>query len=185
MADSRASATLTVEIVASCVTDTARAHSIQLELDDDLNGGNTCFTTNTPVYIMLFPSPYSLDFSVDISYGTIESNQADDGFVRYTEYVTISDGEGSSSKPIHTLESYEWIGRAPCPISQLQFDTSGYKFFKCNVCSGSPECGDSCEVVNGVLKITYLSLFKSYVINVPAAETVVITAYEDLSVDCT
>lgn len=184
MADSRASATLQVEIAASCVTDTARTHSIQLELDSDLNDGVTCFTPNTDVYVMLFPSPYSMDYLVDITYGTISRNYSDDGFVRYTEYVAVTNGEGSANKPIHTLESYEWIGDAPCAIGQLQFDTSGYKFFKCNVCSGSPECGDSCDAVNGVLKITYLSLFHSYVINVPAVSEVLITAYESLSGDC-
>jgi hypothetical protein len=85
---------------------------------------------------------------------------------------------------MHTIESYDWVGTAPCGKNQLQFDTSGYKFFKCNSCSGSPECGESCEVINGVLKVTYLALFQSYVINVPAAETVLISAYESLTGDC-
>lgn len=183
MTNSRVSATLQVEIVASCVSDTKRAKSIQLELDADLNT-ETCFTPGTDVYVMLFPSPYSLSYSVKISLGTIFRNSGNDGYARYTEYVSITNGEGSTSKPMHTIESYEWIGTAPCSIGQLQFDTSGYKFFKCEACSGSPECEKSCDVVNGVLKVTYLSLFHSYVINVPTADTTIITAYENISGDC-
>jgi hypothetical protein len=181
MAETRTTATLTVDIVESCVD---VSPLIQMELDEDLNGGVTCFTPNSDIYFMLFPSPQSLDYSIKISHGSITRNYSGDGFVRYSEYVTITDGDGNATHPIHTLESYEWIGTAPCPLNQLQFDTSGYRSFSCTSCSGSPDCGTSCEVVNGILKITYLSQFHSYVITVPSADTVLITAYENLSGDC-
>lgn len=185
MADSRATATLTVDIVASCVTEDERTNALQLQLDSDLNGGNTCFTPNTDVYIMLFATPWNLDYSIEISDGTIQRYPAGDGEVRYTEYVQIVNGEGSTSKPITALESMEWQGKAPCAISEVQYDESGYKYLKCPSCSGSPECGDSCEVVNGILKVTYRAAFRSYVINVPSVEEVLITAYENLTGDCT
>jgi len=79
----------------------------------------------------------------------------------------------------------EWQGKAPCSLNEIQYDTDGYKFLKCPSCSGSPECGDSCEAINGILKVTYRAAFRSYVINVPSVETVLITAYENLSGDCT
>lgn len=179
MATSRTTGSLTVTIQESCI-DIADDKNIKIELDDDANNGVTCFEPNQDIYLRFYLTPSDLDFTAEITNGTIYATGGG-GTTEHTEEVTIQDGEGSTSYPIDSVSSIEWLGKAPCSISGVTYE-QGRSYLACpeGSCSGSPEGGTVCDTTYGVIKITYTSAYQGYVINVPEAGKVIIYAYENL-----
>jgi hypothetical protein len=177
MATTRTTGSLTVTVQESCIT-LADDKEIKIELDDDLNGGVTCFEPNQDIYLRFYLSPQGLSITAETTNGSLYATGGG-GTSEHTEEVTITDGEGSASYPINSISSIEWVGNAPCSVGAIEYET-GRKYLSCPSCSGSPEGGSSCEVTYGVVRITYTSLYKTYVLNVPEAGKVVVYAYENL-----
>jgi len=177
MATSRATGSLTVTVQESCIT-LAEDKQIKIELDDVLNGGRTCFEPNEDIYLRFYLTPQGLSFTAETTNGTLYATGSG-GLTEHTEEVTISDGEGSTSYPIDSITSREWLGNAPCSIGAVEWAV-GRSYLNCPSCSGSPEGGSSCEVTYGVIRISYKARYVGYVLNVPEAGKVVVYAYENI-----
>jgi hypothetical protein len=84
---------------------------LSVELDDELNGGRSCFLYGEKVYFRVYHSA-NLTITVESSNGSVflESTGATD-----TEEENISfanTNEASAAKTILTLGSYSWFGRS-------------------------------------------------------------------------
>lgn len=177
MATSRTVGSLTVTVAETCIT-LADDKQIKIELDDILNGGLTCFEPNSDIYLRFYLTPQSLSITTETTNGTLYATGGG-GYTDHTEEVVISDGEGSTSYPIDSISSKEWLGDAPCAIGAIEWAV-GRSYLNCPTCSGSPEGGDVCETTYGVIRITYRAKYVGYVLNVPEAGKVVVYAYENL-----
>ena len=179
MATSRTVGSLSVTITESCLSLTDNKQ-IKIELDDDLNNGETCFEPNTDIFLRFYLTPQDLSITAEVTNGTLYATGGG-GLSDHEEDITITDGEGSASYPIESVSSIEWLGRAQCDIGDVTYDT-GYSHLNCPTgeCTGSPEGDDSCDVTYGVIRITYTSRYINYVVNVPEAGKAVIYAYENL-----
>ena len=164
---------LTVTITESCLA--AAERGIKIELDDVLNNGVTCFQPNQDIYLRMYTSPESLDVTVKATNGVISTTPGT-STSSHEETVTISDGDGSVSYPIHEVSSIAWFGVAPCPIGQVSY-TQGYDKLNCVTCSGSPDGGTLCTVTFGVINISYTAQYRTLVLNVSGAGEVVVYAY--------
>jgi len=173
MAD-RTTGSLTVTIEASCAADAAEL--IRIELDEDLNGGRTCFEPNQDIYLRLYTSPTDLDLTLAVTLGSISI--VGGGVSSHEESITVQDGEGNAGYPIKAISSKEWHGNAPCPAASVTF-TAGYTQLLCPTenCSGSPLGDDTCEITYGVLDVDYTSDYRSLVLNVSEPGDVIVYAY--------
>jgi len=182
---SRATATLVVTVSETCLTD---ERAINIELNEILNNDRTCFTAGQRVYIRVFPQPEDLDYTIGNTNGVIIADPGNDGLLEVEdEYVQITDGTGNLSYPLHSIDSIEWHGDAPCPLASVSYSV-GQKAIQCSTgtCTDSPEdelAEGVCDVTYGVLKISYKSLFKSYYAIANEYGTILIYAYENLADD--
>jgi len=201
--ETRTTGTLTITVVETCATTLTDA--IQIELDDNINA-DTCFLKNQDIFLRLFFSPLTLgdDKTVDITSGVINPysgangrtfsvNTGDDnklysysdggGLVTLTEEILITDGAGSTTYPIYSVGSVDWVGDEPCSVESVSW-SQGRNSLSCPQCAGSPAgATGQCSVTYGYIRITYTAKFECYVCNSPEAGKVLVFAYENLATD--
>jgi hypothetical protein len=191
MSTARATGTLTITVVDSCAIAADVANAITIELDDDLNNEKTCFTPGERIYLRVYGTPTELSYAIRNTYGSIIANPGGSGLSEHEEYVTITEGSGSTQYPIHQMDSIAWHGDSPCPIGSVEYNVTvfsgGYKYLRCTEgsCSGSPDDNPEpdetgiCDVTYGVLKVEYKSYYESFYAIADAAGRILVYAYED------
>jgi hypothetical protein len=172
---SRTVGSLTITVEETCLGDDKQ---IKIELDDDLNDGETCFEPNQDIHLRVYLGPQDLSITVETTNGTVYATGSG-GLSEHEDEIVITDGEGSTSYPIDTVTSMEWLGNEPCPIDTVEY-AQGRNYLRCNSCSGSPDGGDACKVTYGVIRIVYKALYVGYILSVPEAGKVVVYAYENI-----
>jgi hypothetical protein len=97
-----------IEFKISCE---AEAGLLSVELDDELNGGRTCFLYGEKVYFRVYHSP-NLTITVESSDGTVflESVGSTDNEEENLSFA--NEDEASTARTILTLDSYSWFGRS-------------------------------------------------------------------------
>jgi len=181
MADtSRATGTLTIDIVESCITVTDD-HEIDIEIDGDIS----CFVPGQSIPLRIYPTPDTLSFTVKNTFGSVVADSGSNGTSVHEEYIEVKDGAATTEYPIYSVDSISWHGNdAPCSTANITW-TKGYKYLRCTdgSCTGSPDdtgTAGICDITWGVLKVNYRAFYKGYVANATEAGKIIIYAYENI-----
>ena len=137
-------------IVVTFYTETAEGEEYQalaVELDDEMNDNKTQFRYGEKAYFRIFKYPSSLSITISKSDGTITSEGSGDSEEEAT-ITFVNTDEGSVSKPVKSITSYEWLGNSLGSVSAVGTKIKASK-------SGI-----------GVLKLTYRSDFIRHAISV-------------------
>jgi hypothetical protein len=175
----RAEASYEYEVVGAA----ALGCTISIELDDEMNGGRTCFLPGEEFYIKVY-SPISYDIyttggSVRERLTGIAEDVPDpnDPNADEWEYVNFSGWEGSASKPIYDMIDEEWCFHE---LGQVKW-TVGYSEMTVTYDADSEDMG------YGVYRIQFKSRFDRIRLLAPAAGhdiKVVVFSTDDSQPDC-
>lgn len=128
---------------------------IIIELDDERNNGKTEFMFGEKAYFKVFADP-SVNVSIRATDGTI-TNEGTGQDVVEENLQFIDSNEATTSKPILSISSYEWLGNSLGTITK--------KDVKTLQAEKTPDpLGDNGI---GLLNVKYLSSFRRYAISVP------------------
>lgn len=138
--NNRAYGSLTLTIQQLCTAAETQC-AITVELDSEYNAGRSCFGLGDYAYFRVYTN-------ISVYVRSTNGNPVKDASglpATNVEYVTFSNFSGSTSKPIHSITSMEWIGNGHSHFGYLPGSTS--VFFN-----------DSSDGY-AVAKITYVSRF--------------------------
>lgn len=132
--------------------------SVSVELDDDRNGGKTCFTYGDTVYIKVYTIPSNVTVTAYATAGHLSGGSTftedfpgtdEDPFVTFAGTT-----EASVSKPIVSNFSYSWVGSTSITPSGVSHDEG-------SITVRLPS-GSNSEKFAGVMEVSYTTRYRSY-----------------------